>query len=324
MCAILILNGSEIMKKLSVIVPCYNEAEVLPAFYQEISRVADICREKYEFELLFVNDGSRDDTLGILERFADADNRVKYISFSRNFGKEAAMLAGLEHCTGEFAGLIDADLQHSPDLIPDMLKAVEEEGYDIAACKRVNRAGEAKFKSFLSASFYKVINKMSETYIDEGAQDYRIMKRSVVDSILSMPENNRFTKGIFSWVGFNTKWFEHENRERAAGTTKWSVAKLFRYALDGIIGYTSAPLKIPLYLGLFLLILSLIYAVGVIVKLIKIGYIFSLTLRAILFAILCVGGLILVSIGIAGEYLARIYTEVKDRPKYLIAKTNIQ
>ena len=312
------------MKKLSLIVPSFNEAEVLPAFYREITRVADICREKYEFELLFVDDGSKDDTLHILEGFAGTDSRVKYISFSRNFGKEAAMLAGLEHCTGDFAGFIDADLQHSPDLIPDMLKAVDEEGYDVAACKRVDRAGEKKFKSFLSASFYKLINKISETTIDEGAQDYRIMKRSVVDSILAMRENIRFTKGIFSWVGFSTKWFPHENRERAAGETKWSVRKLFKYAMDGIIGYTSSPLRIPLYLGIILLILSVIYAIGVLVKLICIGYVFSLTLRAILFGVLFVGGLILVSIGIAGEYLARIYTEVKDRPKYLIAKTNIQ
>lgn len=309
------------MKKLSIIVPCYNESEVLNAFYDEITKIADTCAN-YEFELLFVNDGSRDDTLRIIEDFANKDSRVKYISFSRNFGKEAAMLAGLEYCTGDYAGFIDADLQHSPDLIPEMLKAVDEEGYDVAACKRVDREGESKVKSFLSASFYKVINKISETYIDEGAQDYRIMKRSVVDAILSMQESNRFTKGIFSWVGFNTKWFPHANRERAAGTTKWSVTKLFRYALDGIIGYTSSPLRISMVCGIILLALSAVYALGVIIRLIAVGHIFSLMLRAILFAVLFVGGLILVCIGIAGEYLSRIYTEVKDRPKYLIAKTN--
>ena len=309
------------MKKLSVIVPCYNESEVLAAFYKEITRVADSC-ENYEFELLFVNDGSRDDTLNIIEGFSKNDKRVKYISFSRNFGKEAAMLAGLEYCTGDFAGFIDADLQHSPDLIPEMLKAVDEDGYDVAACKRIDREGESKFKSFLSASFYKIINKISETYIDDGAQDYRIMKRSVVEAILSMRECSRFTKGIFSWVGFNTKWFPHENRERAAGTTKWSVTKLFKYALDGIIGYTSSPLRISTYSGIFLIILSALYAIGVIIRLIAAGHVFSLTLRAVLFAVLFVGGLVLVCIGIAGEYLSRIYTEVKDRPKYLIAKTN--
>ena len=309
------------MKKLSVIVPCYNEEAVLPAFYDEMTAVADGCCN-YEFELLFVNDGSRDETQNIVESFAKKDTRVKYISFSRNFGKEAAMLAGLENCTGDFACFIDADLQHSPDLIPEMLKAVDEEGYDVAACRRVDRKGEQKFKSMLSASFYKVVNKISETYIDDGAQDYRIMNRNVVDSILAMKENIRFTKGIFSWVGFNTKWFPHENRERAAGDTKWSITKLFKYAMDGIIGYTSSPLRIPLYLGILLLILSGIYTVCVVVQYAIIGTVFLLTMKVTLFAVLFIGGLILISIGIVGEYLARIYTEVKDRPKYLIAKTN--
>lgn len=306
------------MKKLSVIVPCYNEEDVLSAFYEEISKVAEDCKN-YEFELLFVNDGSRDDTQNIIESFAKKDERVKYISFSRNFGKESGMLAGLEHCTGDFACFIDADLQHSPDLIPEMLKAVDEEGYDVAACRRVDRKGEQKFKSMLSGAFYKVVNKISETYIDDGAQDYRIMNRNVIESILSMKENIRFTKGIFSWVGFNVKWFPHENRERAAGDTKWSVTKLFKYAMDGIIGYTSSPLRIPLYLGILLILLSGIYVVGAILFS---DYVDSVTLSAILFAVMFVGGLILISIGIAGEYLARIYTEVKNRPKYLIAKTN--
>ena len=213
------------MKKLSVIVPCYNESEVLPAFYNEITKVFDTLGG-YGIELLFVNDGSRDGTQNIIESFAEKDERVKYISFSRNFGKEAAMLAGLENCTGDYAGFIDADLQHSPDLIPEMLKAVDEEGYDVAACRRVDRDGEAKLKSFLSGAFYKVVNLITETYIDDGAQDYRIMNRKVIESILSIQENVRFTKGIFSWVGFNVKWFPHSNRERAAGETKWSLVKL--------------------------------------------------------------------------------------------------
>ncbi len=309
------------MKKLSVIVPCYNEEAVLSAFYEEITKVAAFCSD-YDFEFLFVNDGSKDDTQNIIESFAKKDERVKYISFSRNFGKEAGMLAGLEHCTGEFACFIDADLQHSPELIPEMLRAVDEEGYDVAACRRVDRKGEQKFKSLLSGAFYKIVNKISETYIDDGAQDYRVMNRKVIDSILAMKENIRFTKGIFSWVGFNVKWFPHENRERAAGDTKWSVTKLFKYAMDGIIGYTSSPLRIPLYLGILMILFSGVYAIGVLVHLVAAGYVFSLTLRAIMFGILFVGGLILISIGIAGEYLARIYTEVKDRPKYLIAKTN--
>ena len=309
------------MKKLSVIVPCYNEEDVLEPFFDEITVVAAGCTN-YEFEFIYVDDGSRDNTQNVIESFAKKDARVRFISFSRNFGKEAAMLAGLEHCTGDFACFIDADLQHSPDLIPEMLKAVDEEGYDVAACRRVDRKGEAKFKSVLSDAFYKVVNMISETFIDDGAQDYRLMNRKVINSILSMKENIRFTKGIFSWVGFNVKWFPHENRERVAGDTKWSVTKLFKYAMDGIIGYTSSPLRIPLYLGILLLILSGIYTLGVVIRLIAAGHIFSLTSRAILLAIMVVGGLILISLGIAGEYLARIYTEVKDRPKYLISKTN--
>ena len=173
--------------------------------------------------------------------------------------------------------------------VPEMLKAVDEEGYDVAACRRVDRKGEQKFKSALSGAFYKVVNKISETYIDDGAQDYRVMNRNVIDSILSMKENIRFTKGIFSWVGFNVKWFPHENRERAAGDTKWSVTKLFKYAMDGIIGYTSSPLRIPLYLGILMIVLSGIYALGVLIRLLIIGYVFSLTLRAILFAVMFVG-----------------------------------
>ncbi|MBQ8210291.1 MAG: glycosyltransferase family 2 protein [Clostridia bacterium] len=309
------------MKKLSVIVPCYNEAEVLPAFYDEITKVLDSLYG-YSVELLFVNDGSRDETQNIIESFATRDERVKYISFSRNFGKEAAMLAGLENCTGDYAGFIDADLQHSPDLIPEMLKAVDEDGYDIAACRRVDREGEAKLKSFLSDGFYKIVNSITDTHIDDGAQDYRIMNRNVIDSILSIKENVRFTKGIFSWVGFNTKWFPHHNRERAAGETKWSLVKLLKYAIDGIIGYTSTPLRFPLYTGILSLIAGFVYTVVLIITAIVSGGSLALGVAAVIDAVVIVGGLILLSIGIAGEYLSRIYTEVKGRPKYLVAKTN--
>lgn len=308
------------MKKLSVIVPCYNEAEVLPAFYNEITKVFDTL-DGYGIELLFVNDGSRDGTQNIIEGFAQKDERVKYISFSRNFGKEAAMLAGLESCTGDYAGFIDADLQHSPDLIPQMLNAVDQEGYDVAACRRVDRDGEAKLKSFLSGAFYKVVNHITETYIDDGAQDYRIMNRKVIDSILSIQENVRFTKGIFSWVGFNVKWFPHRNRERAAGETKWSLVKLLKYAIDGIIGYTSSPLRFPLYTGILSLTVGFVYTI-VLLVMAGVGDFPSLGFAAVIDAVIIVGGFILLSIGIAGEYLSRIYTEVKGRPKYLVAKTN--
>ncbi len=309
------------MKKLSVIVPCYNEQDVLNAFYDEISEMFKK-NDGYAYELLFVNDGSKDSTQGIIESLANKDECVKYISFSRNFGKEAGMLAGLENCTGDYACFIDADLQHDPALIPEMLKAVDEEGYDVAACRRVDRKGENKFKSMLSGAFYKIVNKISETYIDDGAQDFRVMNRNVINSILSMKENIRFTKGIFSWVGFNVKWFPHENRERVAGNTKWSVTKLMKYALDGIIGYTASPLRIPLYFGGLSILASFMYAIYVVIQLLTINYAIPLVGRFLLFSVLFGIGLILISIGIVGEYLARIYTEVKDRPKYLIAKTN--
>lgn len=309
------------MKKLSVIVPCYNESEVLPAFYNEITNVLNSL-DGFGSELLFVNDGSRDTTQNIIEGFAEENENVKYVSFSRNFGKEAAMLAGLENCTGDYACFIDADLQHSPDLIPEMLKAVDEEGYDVAACRRVDRDGETKLKSFLSDAFYKIVNKITETHIDDGAQDYRIMNRKVIDSILSIKENVRFTKGIFSWVGFNVKWFPHHNRERAAGETKWSLVKLLKYAIDGIIGYTSTPLRFPLYTGILSLLTGFVYTVVLLILWAINGGTISLGIAAVIDAVIIVGGLILLSIGIAGEYLSRIYTEVKGRPKYLIAKTN--
>ena len=233
-------------KTVDLIVPCFNEGEVLELFHSEVSAVLDGC-EGYAFHFIFVNDGSKDQTLNLLRRFAAEDKRVRYLSLSRNFGKESAMLAGMKYSTGDYVGILDADLQHSPELIPEMLSALEE-GYEIAAARRVDRSGEGKVKSVFSRAFYKVINRMSDVDIQDGAQDFRIMKRQVVEAILSMPEYNRFSKGIFSWVGFRTKWFEHENRERAAGSSKWSFAKLFRYALDGIIGFSTAPLKVfPLY-----------------------------------------------------------------------------
>ena len=260
-------------------------------------------------------------TLDLLHRFAAEDERVRYLSLSRNFGKESAMLAGMKYSTGDYVGILDADLQHSPELIPEMLGALEG-GYDIAAARRVDRSGEGKVKSAFSRAFYKVINKLSDVDIQEGAQDFRIMKRPVVEAILSMPEYNRFSKGIFSWVGFRTKWFEHENRKRAAGSSKWSFAKLFRYALDGIIGFSTAPLKVSLYIGVASSGIGVIYALYILIRtLIRgsdvPGY------PSIICAIFFFGGLILCSLGVIGEYLARIYLEVKRRPVFLVAETNI-
>lgn len=309
------------MPTVEIIVPCYNESEVLDLFYNEINSVTEQI-EGYDFSYLFINDGSSDETLRKLRELSQSDKRVKYISFTRNFGKESAMFAGLKYSRADIAGIIDADLQHSPELIPEMLKALEE-GYDVAAARRYNRTGEAKTRSAFSNIFYKIINSISDCEIESGAQDFRLMKRQVVNALISMPEYNRFSKGLFSWVGFNTKWFEHENRERAAGKTKWSFAKLFRYAVDGVIGFSTAPLKISLYVGSLTSVAGFIYAVYIFIKTLILG---SDTpgFPTIMCALLILGGLILLSLGIIGEYLARVYLEVKKRPVFLINETNIE
>ena len=310
------------MKTIGIIVPCYNEAAVLPMFYKETSAVMDALADRYRTEFIFVDDGSRDETLQRITDLANTDARVKYISFSRNFGKEAAMLAGMEYAVRhDYICIIDADLQHSPEIIPQMLDYVENQGYDVAASRRADREGEAKFKSFLSGSFYKVINKISDTKISDSAQDFRVMKREVVKAILSMPEHNRFSKGIFSWVGFNVKWISHENRERAAGETKWSLKGLLKYAIDGILGFTFAPLKLPfLFAGLLFVAALAALLYGVIKNVVTPEY--TLLLPLVLAAVFVTGSALLLCVGILGQYLARTYTEVVDRPKYIIAKTN--
>ncbi|MBQ8028055.1 MAG: glycosyltransferase family 2 protein [Clostridia bacterium] len=307
------------MKTIELIVPCYNESDVLEIFYREVSSVMQKI-ENYSYSFIFVNDGSSDNTADIIKRLSEKDEKVKFISFSRNFGKEAAMLSGLSYSSADLVGILDADLQHSPSLIPEMIKAIEE-GFDVAAAKRTDRVGEAGLKSSLSQKFYKVADKLSEVEIDDGAQDFRIMKRKVVNAIVSLSEHNRFTKGIFSWVGFKTKWFPHENRERAAGETKWSMKKLFRYAIDGILAFSNSPLRFPFYAGF------LFSASGVILFLISLALKLICDLPmglAYMGAIFFVGGVILISLGIIGEYLARIYAEAKDRPHYIIDETNIK
>jgi glycosyltransferase involved in cell wall biosynthesis len=308
------------MKSFELIVPCYNEEESVNLFYETVSPILYSIDADCSF--IFVDDGSRDNTAKLIRELAEKDAKVKYISFSRNFGKEAAMLAGMRMSSADYVGIIDSDLQHSPELIPDMYRAVTEEGCDIAAARRIDRKGEAKIKSAFSRSFYKLINKISDANIEEGAQDFRVMNRKVVNAIVSMPEYNRFSKGIFSWVGFKTKWFEHENRERAAGKTKWSFWKLFTYAVDGILGFSTAPLKISLIVGTFTSIIGFIYALYTIVKTLVFGPDVA-GYPSIICAILIVGGLILISLGITGEYIARMYMEVKNRPDYLINETNI-
>lgn len=309
------------MKKIELIVPCYNEGDVLRLFYGEVTPVMQSL-DGFEYSFLFVNDGSRDNTLEIIKELAKKDSHVKYISFSRNFGKESAMLAGLKNSSADFVGILDADLQHSPQLIPEMLKAVDEEGYDVAAAKRSDRKGEKKFKSFLSESFYKVANRLTEVEIDPGAQDFRIMKKKVVQSIVSLSEHNRFTKGIFSFVGFETKWFSHENRERAAGETKWNLFKLLRYALDGILGFSNAPLRFPLFFGAALFLLGFLFGLVLAIRSLCVGA--AVVSPGFIVCVLCtIGGLVLVCLGVIGEYLSRIYAEVKNRPQYIIDETNL-
>ena len=310
------------MKTIALVVPCYNEQEVLPLFYEETSKVLRKLSPAFESRFVFVDDGSSDDTLQILRELSARDPAVKYISFSRNFGKEAAMLAGMEYAVyADYVGIIDADLQHSPELLGEMLYYVDQEGYDVAAARREDREGEAKLKSSLSGAFYKVINKISETKISDSAQDFRVMKQKVVKAVLSMQESIRFSKGIFSWVGFNVKWISHENRERAAGETKWSIRKLFKYALDGILGYTNLPLRLSFVGALFFALCSLAALICCLVRNIADpAYVGIVPL--ILAAVFFVGAGVMAAIGVLGEYLARVYTESKGRPKYIVNETN--
>ena len=242
----------------SLMVPCYNEEEALPYLYDALCKVMDEC-SKYEYELIFVNDGSRDKTLSVLKDMAEKDSRVHYISFSRNFGKEAAMYAGLDAAKGDWVGLLDADMQDPPSLLPEMFQALENDECDIIATRRVSRKGEPPIRSWFARRFYHLINKFTDVEIVDGARDFRVMKRPVVDAILSLGERQRFSKGIFAWVGFRTKWLEYENVERVAGETKWSFWKLFRYAIEGIVSFTTAPLRIAMIVGFLTSLGAFIY-----------------------------------------------------------------
>ncbi|NFG60732.1 glycosyltransferase family 2 protein [Clostridium sp. CMCC3677] len=306
--------------KLSLIIPCYNEEDVLQLFYTEIKNVLAEYHECYE--LIFVDDGSKDKTFNILLGLASRDENVKYISFSRNFGKEAAMLAGMKLSSGEYVGILDADLQHPPKAIIKMIEALED-GYDMAAARRVNRNGEDKIKSYFSRKFYVLINNMIDVKIEDGAQDFRVMKRKVVESIISLPEYHRFSKGIFSWVGFKTKWFEHENVERPVGVSKWSFNKLLRYAIDGIIAFSTIPLKISLIFGSLVSSIGFLYGFYIIIKTLFVG-VDTPGYASLMAGILFFSGIILTCIGILGEYISRIYIEVKNRPIFIINETNIE
>ncbi len=313
------------MDLITLIVPCYNEQESLPLFRDEVMKVTSSMTEEYKnredggvsFEFLFINDGSKDDTLSLLRKLSEEDERVRYLSFSRNFGKEAAMIAGLEHSKGDYCVILDADLQHPPSLIPEMYRYVKYEGYDCAATRRVSRKGEPALLSFFSRSFYKVINSISDTYIIDGAQDFRFMTRQMVDSIISMPEYHRFSKGIFSWVGYETKFIPIENVERAAGRSTWNFQSLFRYSLEGIFAFSTMPLTLASHLGIIFCIFALIMIIVTVVKKLVFGEDVS-GYPTIICLVSLLGGTQLFSMGIMGNYLAKMYIETKGRPKYIV------
>jgi len=304
---------------ISLIVPCYNEEGSLPILYEALCNVRreDPSPER-SYEFIFVNDGSRDKTAQIIKSFAEEDKSVKYVFFSRNFGKEAAMYAGMQKAKGDYVAILDADMQDPPSLIPQMIKDLDSGEYDIIAARRVTRKGEPKIRSFFARRFYKMINRMCDIEIADGARDFRLMRREVVDAILSLTERQRFSKGIFAWVGFRTKWVEHENVERAAGETKWSFWKLFRYAIDGIVSFTTAPLRLATYSGFFFAFAGFAYLIYYFIRAIILriynevpGY------PSLLCFILFIGGLILMCLGILGEYIGRTYIESKGRPIYI-------
>lgn len=310
------------MNLITLIIPCYNEEESLPLLYPELVKVSQEMPEQ-AFEFLFVNDGSRDKTLVLLKELAQNDDRVKYISFSRNFGKEAAMYAGLENAKGDYVAFMDADMQDPPSLLPQMYKAVTEEGYDSAATRRVTRKGEPPIRSFFARMFYKIMNKISDTDIVDGARDFRLMNRKFVDALLQMKEYNRFSKGLFGWVGYKTKWIEFENVERIAGETKWSFWSLFKYSIEGILAFTTAPLVLASVIGIVLCLIAFVFIVFIIVR--KICFNNSVDGWASMVCLISfLGGLQLFAIGVVGQYLAKMYLEVKNRPIYLIGETNIE
>ncbi len=309
------------MKKVNIIVPCFNESQVIDLFFNETVKVISDIKD-YRFEFIFIDDGSSDGTDEILKRLAENFDFVKYISFSRNFGKESAMYAGLKNSDGDFAVLMDADLQHPPKLIPEMLSAVLS-GYDCCSANRSTREKSSRILNFCKKRFYSFVNKISEVNMPDGAGDFRMMNRKMINAVVAMSEVQRFSKGIFSWVGFKTKNISFENVERAAGETKWSFWKLFKYALDGITAFSTTPLKIASVLGIFISLSAFIYLIFIIVKTLAFG-IDAPGYASIITILLFIGGIIILSCGILGEYIAKIYMEVKNRPIYIIRDTNIE
>ena len=309
------------MKKVDLVVPCFNEEESIPLFYEEIKKVRENLNVKVE--IIFVDDGSTDNTLAIMKNIAKEDKLVKYISFARNFKKEAAMLAGLDLSTGDYVTVMDVDLQDPPSLLGEMIRLIEEEGYDIVGTRRVTRKGEPPIRSFFARRFYKIINKMSNVEMVDGARDYRLMTRQVVDNILKLREYNRYSKGLFAFVGFKTKWLEYENIERVAGETKWSFWKLFKYAIEGIVAFTTAPLILAATMGIIFCLIAFVMIIFIIVKTLVYGDPTS-GWPSLVCIIFLVSGVQLLCLGVIGEYLAKTYLEVKNRPIYVIKETNVE
>lgn len=311
------------MEKISVVVPCYNEEKALPLFYEEFTKQTKELSKKVEFELIFVNDGSKDNTFQIIKDLNKKDKKIKYISFSRNFGKESAIFAGLENATGDYVTLMDADLQDPPSLLPEMYKAVKEEGFDAVGTRRVNRKGEPIIRSFFSKLFYKIIDHLTDFKMVDGARDYVFMTRPVVNAIISLKEYNRYSKGLFSFVGFNVKWLEYKNVQRVAGETKWSFWKLTKYALEGITAFSTVPLVLSSFIGLAFCLISFLLILVIIIK----TLIFDDPTSgwpSMVCIIFMVSGIQLFSLGIIGQYLSKIYLEIKQRPIYIVKDTNMK
>lgn len=307
------------MKKVTIIVPCYNEQESLPYFYQET--VSVLQKINYDYEFLFVNDGSKDGTLPILRELAAQDEHITYLSFSRNFGKEAAMFAGFCNASGDYVAVMDADMQDPPALLPQMLEILESGEYDSVATRRENREGEPPIRSFFARMFYRIINKISDADIVDGARDFRLMKREMVEAIVEMGENNRFSKGIFGWIGFRTYWLPNKNVERVAGETKWSFWKLFKYSIDGIVNFSQVPLSIASIGGIILTLVAFIMVIVVAIRKLIFGDPVD-GWASLVCIITFIGGIQLFCMGIIGQYIAKIYLETKHRPHYIVLETN--
>ncbi len=310
------------MEKISIIVPCYNEEKALPLFYEELEKNIKTFSDNLDFEILFVNDGSKDNTLNIIKELAEKDNRIKYVSFSRNFGKESAIFAGLENSSGDYVTLMDADLQDPPSLLLQMYKSVTEEDYDAVGTRRVTRKGEPIIRSFFARIFYKLINHLTNFEMVDGARDYVFMKRIVADAIISLKEYNRYSKGLFSFVGFKVKWIEYKNIKRVAGETKWSFWKLTKYALEGITAFSTTPLLLSSIIGLIFCLVSFLLIIAIIIKTLIFGDPTS-GWPSLVCIVFMVSGIQLFSLGIIGQYLSKTYLEVKNRPIYIVKDTNI-